>query len=242
MVRRSASSAPRFSGAERTRSSVTSALRLPSSSAAFCTTSSSGRSETRLSTPSTEVATLDEVGRHARDHRVRLRRRGRAPRAARPAPRRARPAATGRAGRLVASRARSPSATCVSSASSVAAAGSARVVRDADPARGDREGGAQRHLRLAGVVDDRGLQRLDLADLQAAEADRARPAAARRPSPRTACRRAAARRARRRRSSAAPRSRSDRGRRRGRPRPGRCSSRRCRRRRRPAAARSGCRR
>ena len=50
--------------------------------------------------------------------------------------------------------------------------GIGRVVRDADAAWRNGEGGAQRHLRPAGVVDDRRLQRFDLADLQPAEPDR----------------------------------------------------------------------
>ena len=112
-----------------------------------------------------------EVGRDARDHRVRLGVAVERPRAARRAARRARPAATGRSGRWSRA-ARAAQRHLRLEGVERGPGGIGRVVGDADPARGDGEGGAQRHLRPAGVVDDRRLQRLDLADLQAAEAHR----------------------------------------------------------------------
>ena len=170
MVRRSASSAPRLAP-RGPRSSVTSALRLPRRVAAFCTTSSSCRSDTRLMTPSIEVVTLPSGGGDARDHRVRLgvavERRGRG---------------VGDLDELDLERLRQQAAGREAGAQALFDLQAERLDRgagrvggvlgDADAARGDGERGAERRLRVAVRVDDRRVQRVDVADLQAAEADR----------------------------------------------------------------------
>ena len=121
---------------------------------------------------------------------------------------------------LVARRARRPCSTCRPSASIAAPAGSG--ASSGMPMRlgaiGER--GAERRLRVAVRVDDRRVQRLDLADLQAAEANRRAGLQAADRAFEEGVDHDAARRGRRRRSSAARRSRSGRGRRRGRGGPG----------------------